>query len=42
MSNKTKKKSIYKKNAKIKKQVNKGGFIKSLYKPPHHYMAFDH
>ena len=28
MSNKTQK------NAKIKKQVNKGGFIKSLYKPP--------
>ena len=34
MSNKTKKKSIYKKGAKIKKQDNRGGFIKSLYKPP--------
>ena len=34
MSNKTQKKSIYKKSAKIKKQINKGGFIRTLYKPP--------
>ena len=34
MSNKTKKKSIYKKSANIKKQINKGGIIRLLYKPP--------
>lgn len=34
MSNKTKKKSIYKKSAKIKKHSNKGGLIRTLYKPP--------
>lgn len=34
MSNKTQKKSIYKKSAKIKKQSNKGGIIRTLYQPP--------
>ena len=34
MSNKTKKKSIYKKSANIKKQSNKGGIIRTLYQPP--------
>ena len=34
MSNKTQKKSIYKKSANIKKQSNKGGIIRTLYQPP--------
>ena len=34
MSNKNKKKSIYKKSAKIKKPSNKAGIIRKLYQPP--------
>ena len=34
MSNKNKKKSIYKKSAKIKKHSNKAGIIRKLYTPP--------